>query len=66
MCTTAQEVRGTPAEEVTNEHGFPQMVDEEGSPICASCAAAVMPNRGQGMICDQCDHEFTLHCLHDL
>lgn len=55
--------------EFTNEHGFPQMMQHGGKgqyfAVCCQCKACVMPNRGQGMICDQCDHEFTLHCEAD-
>jgi hypothetical protein len=56
--------------EETNEHGFPQTMQHDGQgkyfPVCSDCRACVMPNRGQGMICDACDHEFTLHCEADL
>ena len=51
--------------EVTNDYGYKQLVDEEGRPICAQCHACVMPNRGQGMICDCCAHDFLLECQHD-
>lgn len=51
--------------EVTNEYGFKQVIDEEGSPICAQCHACVMPNRGQGMICDHCAYEVMCECEHD-
>lgn len=37
---------------VQNEYGFPQMVDEENRPVCASCHSCVLPNRDQGTICD--------------
>lgn len=57
---------GTPATEVINAYGYPQTVDEDGSPICSGCGAAVLTNRGQGTICGSCEHEFTLHCSHDL
>lgn len=54
----------------TNEHGFPQTMQHDGRgkyvPVCSSCKACVMPNRGQGTICDTCDYEFTLHCEADL
>lgn len=40
-------------EEITNEYGFPQYVDEEGNPTCPSCRCLVMKNRGAGCICDK-------------
>jgi len=43
--------------EITNEFGFIQMVDAEDYPICSQCGACVMPNRGQGTMCDKCIHE---------
>ena len=44
-------------EEITNEYGFPQYVDDEGNPTCPSCRCLVMKNRGAGCICDTCAHE---------
>lgn len=55
--------------EVINEHGHPQSVQDCGDgttiPVCCQCFACVRPNRGQGMICDECDAEFSAHCAHD-
>lgn len=53
-----------------NQYGFPQTFQRSGDdtadiPVCAQCHACVMPNRGQGMICDACDHAFTIECQHD-
>lgn len=53
-----------------NEHGHPQTyqrgsVTEEDHTVCACCHAAVMPNRGQGSACEQCQHEHLLECQHD-
>lgn len=47
-------------EEMTNEFGHPQMYqicDGARFPVCSSCHAMVMPNRGQGSACDSCQHE---------
>ena len=55
--------------DVENKHGFKDCLDINCDhpyiPLCPTCHCCVMPNRGQGMICDTCDHEFTLHCQHD-
>lgn len=54
---------------VVNAHGFTDMCelhsDGFSSPVCVQCKACVMPNRGSGMLCDSCAHEFDLHCEHD-
>lgn len=53
----------------TNEFGFPQTyLEDEGEasiPVCSNCTAMVMPNRGQGTICDSCAHEALMECQHD-
>lgn len=55
--------------EYINKYGFPDMLeitaDEHPHEVCPQCKSCVMPNRGNGMLCDACDHEFTLHCEHD-
>lgn len=33
--------------------------------ICCSCKAMMMPNRGAGMACDSCQHEWELEMSHD-
>ena len=41
-------------------------VDEQGEfPVCSSCHAMVMINRGQGSACDTCQHEAYMHCQAD-
>jgi hypothetical protein len=53
-------------EEITNQYGFRQVVFvEDQVPCCAQCHAYIMPNRGQGMICDTCDHESMVEFRHD-
>jgi len=52
----------------TNEYGFPQtyQVDREcKTPVCPHCHALVMPNRGQGTLCTECQHDFDVECDHD-
>ena len=54
--------------EMTNEYGHLQtyMQDEASLfPVCSSCHAMVMPNRGQGMLCDQCSHDIFIEMSHD-
>ena len=63
MCTEV--IRGTPAKKITNEHGFPQMVDEDGDPICCDCACCTEVNRGQGMLCNKCTTADLMECEHD-
>lgn len=50
--------RHSQLQEHTNEYGYPEtyLVDEDGSKtvVCSQCTCRVMPNRGQGMICDTC------------
>jgi hypothetical protein len=51
-----------------NEFGHPQMYQRtlKGDiPICAQCQCCVMPNRGQGTICDHCAHEIEVEQQHD-
>lgn len=52
-----------------NKHGFPDMLEITANgpshEVCPQCKSCVMPNRGNGMLCDSCDYEFTLHCQHD-
>lgn len=46
--------------EATNQYGFTQTYLQDGTsarPICSSCHALVMPNMGQGTLCDQCSHD---------
>lgn len=61
--------RHSQLEKRTNEHGFPQMyLVEEGQEniaVCAQCTCYVMPNRGQGMICDTCHTDIMIECTHD-
>ena len=55
---------GLPAarKEEQNEYGHPQMFElsEDSNkvrswrPVCCSCYADVMPNRGEGMLCQNC------------
>lgn len=33
--------------------------------ICCSCKAMMMPNRGGGMACDKCQHEWEIEMSHD-
>ena len=62
--------------DVVNEHGFVDCLLVEdgevarflsGKPItvCPQCMAHVMPNRGQGCLCDSCNHSFEVECEHD-
>ncbi len=56
--------------EKENEAGFPQyyqVCSKTGDeyPVCIQCKSMVLPNRGQGMICDKCDREFSLECEKD-
>ncbi len=54
--------------EVENKYGFKDCLDiscDQYVPVCSTCHCCVTPNRGQGMTCDSCDHEFTMHCQHD-
>lgn len=55
---------GNEAFEITNEHGFPQMVINDATPngtrlipVCKWCGERTDENRGQGMICDLCQRE---------
>lgn len=52
-----------------NAHGHPQVfhIDSNGynTPVCAQCHCCVMLNRGHGMICYECDHNFSMECAHD-
>lgn len=47
--------------EVINEYGFIQseqcVGNGEYAPVCSQCNACMMPNRGQGTICDSCDRD---------
>lgn len=61
---------GNEAFEITNEHGFRQLVivdptDGRYTPICAQCKACVLPNRGQGMLCGSCENELLVEFEHD-
>lgn len=54
--------------ERTNERGFKELGFWENNrwfPICAQCGCHAMPNRGQGMICDDCDHQLMIEFQHD-
>lgn len=62
--------------ELENKYGFiDHVLVENGEivrfgngdpmPVCPSCLCHVMPNRGGGSVCDTCDHELTMHCMHD-
>lgn len=54
--------------ERVNEHGFKELGFWENNywyPICAQCGCYAMPNRGQGMICDICDHQLMIEMSHD-
>ena len=33
--------------------------------ICCNCKAMMMPNRGAGMACDNCQHEWEMEMSHD-
>lgn len=54
--------------EKINDYGFKELGFYDADrwfPICAECGSHVMPNRGQGMLCDSCAHDFEVHCAHD-
>lgn len=54
--------------EITNEHGYPEMgFFDKGHwfPVCASCRRHMMPNRGGGMACDDCQHSALMEMSHD-
>lgn len=54
--------------QITNEHGFPEMgFYDRGHwfPVCASCRCHMMPNRGGGMSCDDCQHSAMIEMSHD-
>ena len=50
---------------VINSYNNPQYVDEHGSPVCPQCHCLVMPNRGQGCMCESCNHEALIEFQHD-
>lgn len=50
---------------VTNDKGFAQYVDEDGSICCGTCGSCVMPNQGQGSDCPSCQHEDFMECKHN-
>lgn len=51
-----------------NEFGYPQRYQRAHGkeyPVCACCRNAVMPNRGQGSACDDCQAEAMDEASHD-
>lgn len=55
--------------ETTNDYGLPQTMQYDGYgkyfAVCAQCKSCVMPNRGQGTICDKCAHDADIEMEHD-
>ncbi len=62
--------------ELINEHGFNDYVLVENGeivrfasgkpmPVCPQCRCHVMPNRGNGCLCDSCNHELMVEFEHD-
>ena len=51
--------------DVLNQHGFLDTLDEEGHPVCPQCHCCVMPNRGQGTLCNACNHDLLVECEAD-
>ena len=65
-CESDWSERPEPAfHEVTNEHGFFQLLDDEGHAVCCQCHCLVMPNRGQGALCSTCDYDAFIESEHD-
>lgn len=62
------EADGDEFEQITNNFGFPELgFYEKGSwfPVCSQCHCHKLPNRGQGMLCSDCEHDFDLECERD-
>lgn len=65
----AAEAEADEFEQITNQFGFPEWgFYEKGKwfPVCSQCNSHKLPNRGQGMLCPDCEHEFNMECEHDL
>lgn len=54
---------------IENKYGFKDCVDINDTdayvPLCSQCHCCIMPNHGNGMMCDNCDYEFRIECEHD-
>lgn len=60
-----REETGSQFHEITNKHGYPQLVDEEGNPVCSECQCLVHTNTGQGTACSKCQWEAEQHMAAD-
>lgn len=53
--------------DVRNAHGFNDTfiqydTGEEDGPVCSQCQCCVMPNRGNGTMCETCAYESLREC----